>query len=84
MAAAKDEKTIFVGVEPGSSDVESGVVESTADSGEEPGWSRSLTPRAVIMLSLGGGIGTGLWVGTGTALKDAGPAGTAIAYTLVA
>ncbi|RDW68081.1 amino acid transporter-8 [Coleophoma cylindrospora] len=84
MAEAKDEKTVSVGIDSGNSDVESGVVESTADSGEEPGWSRSLSPRAVIMLSLGGGIGTGLWVGTGTALKDAGPAGTAIAYTLVA
>ncbi|KAL4780065.1 amino acid permease/ SLC12A domain-containing protein [Aspergillus varians] len=51
---------------------------------EDEGWNRGLSPRAVIMLSLGGGIGLGLWIGTGTALSSAGPAGCAIAYALVA
>jgi amino acid transporter len=36
------------------------------------------------MLSLGGDIGTCLWVGTGTALKAAGPVGIAVAHSLVA
>ncbi|EYE97620.1 amino acid transporter [Aspergillus ruber CBS 135680] len=35
-------------------------------------------------MTFGAGVGTGLWVGTGTALKYAGPAGTAIAYTITA
>ncbi|KAL4861451.1 amino acid permease/ SLC12A domain-containing protein [Aspergillus spectabilis] len=65
-----------------SSDVEVGQLDSAAH--EEYGWDRGLSPRAVIMLSLGGGIGLGLWIGTGTALASAGPAGCAIAYALVA
>jgi amino acid transporter len=52
--------------QPGS-DVEVGQVASTGY--DESGWSRGLSPRAVIMLSLGGGIGLGLWIGTGTALS---------------
>jgi amino acid permease len=48
------------------SDVEVGQVDSGA---EDYGWERGLSPRAVIMLSLGGGIGLGLWIGTGTALS---------------
>ncbi|KAL2851189.1 amino acid permease/ SLC12A domain-containing protein [Aspergillus pseudoustus] len=62
-------------------DVEVGQVDSSA---QNYGWERGLSPRAVIMLSLGGGIGLGLWIGTGTALSAAGPAGCAIAYMLVA
>ncbi|KAL4756355.1 amino acid permease/ SLC12A domain-containing protein [Aspergillus foveolatus] len=67
--------------QPGS-DVEVGQVASTGY--DESGWNRGLSPRAVIMLSLGGGIGLGLWIGTGTALSAAGPAGCAIGYALVA
>jgi amino acid transporter len=52
--------------QPGS-DVEVGQVVSTGY--DESGWNRGLSPRAVIMLSLGGGIGLGLWIGTGTALS---------------
>lgn len=37
-----------------------------------------------MMMTFGAGIGTGLWVGTGTALKYAGPGGIAVAYTIVA
>lgn len=32
----------------------------------------------------GAGIGTGLWVGTGSALAKAGPAGIAVTYTMMA
>ncbi|KAH8900451.1 amino acid transporter [Thozetella sp. PMI_491] len=34
-----------------------------------------------MMMTFGAGIGTGLWVGTGQALKAAGPGGIALAYT---
>ncbi|KAL4937004.1 hypothetical protein BDV06DRAFT_227368 [Aspergillus oleicola] len=67
---------------PASTDVEVGQVDTAGY--DEQGWTRGLSPRAVIMLSLGGGIGLGLWIGTGTALSSAGPAGCAIAYALVA
>lgn len=55
-------------VDQGSSTDAEGQVEAVDDSTSH-GWNRGLSPRAVIMLSLGGGIGTGLWVGTGTALS---------------
>jgi len=48
------------------------------------GYHRRLGKRQVMMMTFGAGIGTGLWVGTGTALKYAGPAGIAIAYTITA
>lgn len=50
------------------SDVEPGQVDSLGH--EDYGWNRGLSPRAVIMLSLGGGIGLGLWIGTGSALSS--------------
>ncbi|KAL3452697.1 amino acid permease-domain-containing protein [Aspergillus insuetus] len=62
-------------------DVEVGQVDSGV---QDYGWERGLSPRAVIMLSLGGGIGLGRWIETGTALSAASPAGCEIAYVLVA
>jgi amino acid transporter len=47
--------------------VEEGVTDTSVF--EDEGWKRGLSPRAVVMLSLGGGIGLGLWIGTGTALE---------------
>lgn len=69
-----------------ASDVEAGTTTDLQARAEKDdrGWSRSLTPRQVIMLSLGGGIGTGLWVGTGTALAMGGPGACVVAYGLVA
>ncbi len=32
------------------------------------GYHRALTSRQIMMMAFGGGIGTGLWVGMGTAL----------------
>ena len=48
------------------------------------GFKRTLHRRQIMMMTFGAGVGTGLWVGTGTALRYAGPAGTAIAYSIVA
>jgi amino acid transporter len=62
----KDGRSVAIDQSSSSSDLEPGQV---LPSSEDYGWNRGLSPRAVIMLSLGGGIGTGLWVGTGTALK---------------
>jgi hypothetical protein len=46
---------------------DAGVIETSV--WEDEGWKRGLSSRAVVMLSLGGGIGLGLWIGTGTALE---------------
>ncbi|KAH3900641.1 probable General amino-acid permease GAP1 [Saccharomycodes ludwigii] len=41
---------------------------------------RDLTPFAIQMISLGGAIGTGLFVGSGNSLRTGGPAGILIGY----
>lgn len=48
------------------------------------GYHRRLNKRQIMFMTFGAGIGTGLWVGTGTALKAAGPGGIAVAYTFQA
>ncbi|RAL15548.1 uncharacterized protein BO97DRAFT_475902 [Aspergillus homomorphus CBS 101889] len=49
---------------------------------EDVGYHRSLGRGQIMMMTFGAGIGSGLWVGTGTALKYAGPGGIAIAYII--
>ncbi|EEB09119.1 hypothetical protein SJAG_04296 [Schizosaccharomyces japonicus yFS275] len=41
---------------------------------------RSLTQRQIFMLTLGGTLGTGLFLGTGSALANAGPASMVLSY----
>ncbi|KAF5360267.1 hypothetical protein D9758_009117 [Tetrapyrgos nigripes] len=42
-----------------------------------------LKPRHLSMIAVGGSIGTGLFVGSGSALRNGGPAGLIIAWTLM-
>lgn len=51
---------------------------------DSAGYARKLNKRQIMFMTFGAGIGTGLWVGTGTALKAAGPGGIAVAYTFQA
>ncbi|KAF2652412.1 hypothetical protein K491DRAFT_718929 [Lophiostoma macrostomum CBS 122681] len=44
---------------------------------------RSLSPRQVQMIAIGGTIGTGLFLGTGKSLATGGPASLLICYTIV-
>ncbi|GAA5838134.1 hypothetical protein JCM5353_001508 [Sporobolomyces roseus] len=44
---------------------------------------RGLTSRHITFIGIGGGIGTGLFIGTGAALANAGPAGLLLAYCFV-
>ncbi|WVQ84525.1 hypothetical protein IAT38_006679 [Cryptococcus sp. DSM 104549] len=44
---------------------------------------RKLSARHVTFIGFGGGIGTGLFIGTGAALSKAGPAGLLLAYAIV-
>lgn len=77
---AMDEKTTQV---DSTVDVEVGATDFI-ETCDDAGYHRSLKRRQVMMMTFGAGIGTGLWVGTGQALAHAGPAGTAIAYTISA
>lgn len=43
-------------------------------SGEQEGYQKSLKPRQIQMIAMGGAIGTGLFMGAGQRLRDAGPA----------
>ncbi|KAG0950086.1 hypothetical protein G6F57_004007 [Rhizopus arrhizus] len=47
------------------------------------GTQRGLSARHIQMISLGGSIGTGLFLSSGSSISDAGPAGALIAYCVV-
>ena len=46
--------------------------------------SRKLQSRHMSMIALGGCIGTGLFLAVGSAIADAGPGGTVVAYVIIA
>ena len=43
---------------------------------------RTMTKRHLVMLSLGGAIGTGLFLSSGEVIAQAGPLGAVIAYII--
>ncbi|KAJ2307248.1 hypothetical protein IWW55_001070 [Coemansia sp. RSA 2706] len=56
--------------------------ESVQESGE-PKLQRKLKGRQMGMIAIGGTIGTGLFIGSGSTLADAGPAGALIAFLVM-
>lgn len=51
---------------------------------EEHGLQKALKPRHLIFISIGACIGTGIFLGVGGALKNGGPLGLLIGYSLIA
>ena len=47
------------------------------------GLKRTLSARHLVMISLGGSIGTGLFLASGAPISQAGPSGALLAYCLI-
>ncbi|KAJ4305323.1 hypothetical protein N0V90_000854 [Kalmusia sp. IMI 367209] len=65
---------------PNDSKPESGTIQDVSDHGE---FRRSFTPRQIHVLSLGGQIGAGLFISTGTNLLNGGPASLFLGFAVV-
>ncbi|TFK91621.1 amino acid permease [Polyporus arcularius HHB13444] len=70
----------YVRKAPSSSDVEAEMVLATVS---KDGLKRQMKDRHIAMISIGGVIGTGLFLGTATALETGGPLGMLLAYVAV-
>ncbi|RPD59742.1 hypothetical protein L227DRAFT_575736 [Lentinus tigrinus ALCF2SS1-6] len=79
MATEKDE-TMPVKKES-SDDVEAEVI--TVSLGSNHGLKRQMKDRHITMISIGGVIGTGLFLGTASVLRTAGPIGMLLAYIII-
>ncbi len=55
---------------------------STSASEQPSNLKRAMTTRHLVMLSLGGAIGTGLFLGSGEVISNTGPIGAILAYIL--
>lgn len=72
-----------------TSDQHSGDVYAAGDYGgeniqpKEEETHRSLKPRQISMIAIGGAIGTGLVIGSGSSLARSGPASLFIAYVVM-
>lgn len=66
-------------VGPGDKQVHVAGIETSA----ETSLHRGLQARHITMIAIGGAIGTGLIIGTGKALSQAGPGSVFISYTLI-
>lgn len=64
-------------------DVEKSVHIRGLETSEDTKLQRGLQARHITMIAIGGAIGTGLVIGTGKALAQAGPGSVFISYTII-
>ncbi|KAL2833949.1 amino acid permease/ SLC12A domain-containing protein [Aspergillus pseudoustus] len=64
------------------SEKRSNSTQSSGDHGADTELRRSLSTRHLTMIALGSSIGMGLWLGSGTSLRNGGPAAIFIGYIL--
>ena len=50
---------------------------------QQPRLQRNLNKRQIIMVAIGGSIGTGVFIASGSTIASAGPAGALIGYLIV-
>lgn len=60
------------------------VLDATGPHDHETGLKQNLNSRHLVMFSVGSAIGMGLWLGSGTSLKNGGPAAIFIGYWIAA
>lgn len=65
---------------PSDNEAKTGTVQDVSDHGE---FRRSFTPRQIHVLSLGGQIGAGLFISTGTNLLNGGPGSLFLGFAVV-
>lgn len=58
-------------------------MQSSRQAHTQTGLKRTLSIRHLVMLSLGGSIGTGLFLASGAPVSQAGPSGALLAYALI-
>lgn len=58
-------------------------MQSSYQAHTQTGLKRTLSIRHLVMLSLGGSIGTGLFLASGAPVSQAGPSGALLAYALI-
>ncbi|OEJ86381.1 General amino acid permease AGP1 [Hanseniaspora osmophila] len=76
----------FKRAEPGKTgfeDLEYSSSQKSESLGKTTELKKRIKPRHVFLIQLGSGLGTGLLVGNGSALREAGPAGLLIGYIIV-
>lgn len=56
--------------------------QNTNDHGDDTNLRRMLSTRHITMIALGSSIGLGVWLGSGTSLRNGGPAAMFIGYFL--
>ncbi|CAI7624658.1 unnamed protein product [Penicillium glandicola] len=82
MSEVKDPKLDAIAISPVDTSSEDNLGETTILN-ENTGFHRTFTPRQIHVISLGGQIGAGLFIATGSNLRDGGPGSLFLGFAVV-